>query len=453
MPDAGISRRQCLATLGTGLAGLTLPSFSDAAPRRQPNIVLIVADDLGSTDLGCYGADDLRTPHLDALAARGVRFTDHYVTAPACTPSRASLLTGREHARVLQRNVGLEAEETTLAELLGGNGYRTAIFGKWHLGIPADHSPQSQGFDEFMGFKVGALDNYSHTYHWGAGVGHRLWKDDAAYHEEGTYFPDLVTREATAFIDRNHRRPFFLYLPYNQPHYPIQPTTASLQAVAHIEEPGRRHYAACVQVLDEAVGRVVAAIEAQGLSEDTIILFLSDHGHSIEEESLGCGRIWPCGPGGRATPYSGHKGTLAEGGIRVPCIASWPGHYPQGVVRQQLVSSLDWLPTLADAAGLSTTGLVLDGQPLGPVITSSTATVHAALCWTYGMLWAVREGRWKLMGSGADDISLYDLELDPGERVNQLAERQDLFRHLAGVRNRWAESLRHDPTVIRELGL
>lgn len=122
-------------------------------------------------------------------------------------------------------------------------------------------------------------------------------------------------------------------------------------------------------------------------------------------------------------------------------------------MRQQLVSSLDWLPTLANAAGLSTTGLVLDGQPLQAVIASSTDTVHEALCWTYGVLWAVREGRWKLMGSGVDDILLYDLELDPGERVNQLAEQQDLFRHLAGVRNRWAEALRHDPTVIRELGL
>lgn len=411
---------------------------------RAPNIVLIVADDLGSTDLGCYGAIDLRTPHLDALAAHGVRFTDHYVTAPVCTPSRASLLTGREHARVIQRYLGMEADETTLAELLHGGGYRTAIFGKWHLGVPPQVSPRAQGFDEFVGFKVGAIDNYSHCYYWGAGISHRLWRDDAEYHEDGTYFPDLVTREATQFIDRNHDRPFFLYLPYNQPHYPIQPTVASLRAVTHIEDPGRRQYAACVHVLDDAVGRVVAAIEARGLTQDTIVVFMSDHGHSTEPASLA---------GGRSDPYSGSKGTLLEGGIRVPCIATWPGHYPAGVVRRQLVSSMDWLPTLATHAGASTADLALDGRPLQDVIASETAAGHDSLCWTHNEEWAVREGRWKLLGEGSDRMSLYDLDHDPGESRDLLSQRHDVFGHLAHLRNRWAENLRQDPTVIRELGL
>ena len=439
-----MSRRRCLGTLGAGLASLALPLGSCAAPGRQPNIVLIVADDLGSTDLGCYGASDLRTPHLDTLAARGVRFTDHYVTAPACTPSRASLLTGREHARLLQRNLGLEAEETTIAEMLRGAGYRTAIFGKWHLGVPAEVSPLAQGFDEFVGFKVGALDNHTHTYRWGAGAGHRLWKDDREYHEDGVYFPDLVTREAREFIGRNSGRPFFLYLPYNQPHYPLQPSATSLEAVAHISDPGRRQYAACVHVLDEAVGNVMAAIEANGLTQDTIILFLSDHGHSVEPDSLS---------GGQSRPYRGHKGTLLEGGIRVPCIASWPGTYPAGTVRGQLVSSMDWLPTLVTHAGVSTAGPVIDGASLGNVLRSSTAVAHESLCWTYGSLRAVREGRWKLMGDGLDQVSLYDLHEDPGEVHDLHVERHDIFSHLADVRNRWAESLRQDPTVIRELDL
>jgi arylsulfatase A len=439
-----MSRRRCLAALGAGVAGLAVPMSVAATGRRPPNIVLIVADDLGSTDLGCYGAADLRTPHIDALATRGVRFTDHYVTAPVCTPSRASLLTGREHARLLQRNLGMESDETTLAELLRANGYRTAVFGKWHLGVPEEVSPLAQGFDEFVGFKVGALDNYSHQYHWGAGEGHRLWKNLAEYHEDGTYFPDLVTREAEAFIERSGDRPFFLYLPYNQPHYPLQPSATFLQEMAHIEDPGRLQYAACVRVLDDAVGRIVATIESQGLTHDTIVVFLSDHGHSAEPESLS---------GGRSTPYRGHKGTLLEGGIRVPCIASWPGHYPAGVVRRQMVSSMDWLPTLAHDAGASTTGLTLDGAQLSDVIGSASSTVHDALCWTYVDLWAVREGRWKLMGTGHDDIALYDLQEDPGETTNLRAQRHDLFRHLAGVRNAWAESLRLDPTVIRELGL
>jgi arylsulfatase A-like enzyme len=290
---------------------------------------------------------------------------------------------------------------------------------------------------------VGAIDNYSHSYYWGAGISHRLWRDDAEYHEDGTYFPDIVTREATQFIDRNHR-PFFLYLPYNQPHYPIQPTVASLRAVTHIEDPGRRQYAACVHVLDDAVGRVVAAIEAQGLTQDTIVVFMSDHGHSTEPASLA---------GGRSAPYRGSKGTLLEGGIRVPCIATWPGHYPAGVVRRQLVSSMDWLPTLATHAGASTAGLVLDGRPLQDVIDSETAAGHDFLSWTHNEEWAVREGRWKLLGEGSDRMSLYDLQLDPGESQDLLSQRQDAYSRLAHVRNRWTQDLRRDPTVIRELGL
>ena len=439
-----LSRRQCLAALGVGLTGLALPSCALDAPARPPNIVLIVADDLGSTDLGCYGATDLRTPNIDRLAARGVRFTDHYVTAPACTPSRASLLTGREHARVLQRNLGMEAEETTLAELLQLQGYRTAIFGKWHLGVPPTVSLKAQGFDKFVGFKVGVLDNHSHTYRWGAGAGHRLWNNDERLRADGTYLPELITSEAEAFIERNQDNPFFLYLPYNQPHYPLQPTENSLRATDHIQDPGRHQYAACVHVLDSAVGRVVAAIEAQNLTQDTIIVFLSDHGHSEEAESLG---------GGRSLPYRGHKGTLLEGGIRVPCIASWPGHYPAGVVRQQLVSSMDWLPTLAEHAGIPTADMEVDGSSLSDVIDSPSAVAHDALCWAYQEQWAVREGRWKLMGTGNDNISLYDLDNDLGETRNLITQQHEHFQHLADVRNRWAESLLLDPTVIRELGL
>ena len=171
---------------------------------------------------------------------------------------------------------------------------------------------------------------------------------------------------------------------------------------------------------------------------------MSDHGHSVEAASLA---------GGRSAPYSGSKGTLLEGGIRVPCIATWPGHYPAGVVRRQLVSSMDWLPTLGSHAGASTAMLVLDGHPLQDVIASETAVVHDALCWTHNEMWAVREGRWKLLGEGSDQMSLYDLQADPGESQDLLSQRHDVFRRLAHVRQRWAEGLRQDPTVIRELGL
>lgn len=441
--ENAVSRRRCLMTLGLGAAGLVLPGCASKRP-RGPNIVMIVADDLGSTDLGCYGAVDLRTPHIDALAGAGVRFTDHYVTAPACTPSRASLLTGREYVRAIQQNVGLEADEITLAEMLRPIGYRNAVFGKWHLGIPTQVSPLAQGFDEFLGFKVGALDNVTHNYRWGAGAGHRLWRNDRPHREDGAYFPDVVTRESVAFIERNREQPFFLYLPYNQPHYPLQPTAAALESVAHIEDHGRRQYAACVTVLDDAVGKIVGALADNGITQDTIVLFLSDHGHSTEPESLS---------GGRCPPYRGHKGTLLEGGIRVPCIAAWPGTYPAGAVRHQMVSSMDWVPTLADHAGLGTPSHVIDGQSLEDVIASPTGVGHDVLCWTYGNLWAIRQGRWKLLGEGHERMALYDLQSDPGESHDRLEEEPEVFRHLAEVRNRWAEGLRDDPTVRRELGI
>jgi arylsulfatase A len=413
------------------------------ATGRQPNIVLIVADDLGSTDLGCYGAGDLRTPHLDALAARGVRFTDFDVTAPACTPSRASLLTGREHARVLRRNVGLEAGETTLAELLRGAGYRTGLFGKWHLGIPPANSPTAQGFDEFTGFKVGAIDNWSHTYYWGAGKTARLWRDDEPYREDGTYFPDITTREALGFIERHRDKPFFLYLPSNQPHYPLQAPVDHEKAVGHIADPARRAYAACVHVLDDMVGQVVAALDRHGLTENTILLFLSDHGHSDEEDALG---------GGSSGPYRGHKGSLLEGGIRVPCVASWPGHWPAGVVRRQLLSSTDWLPTLAAAGGAPLPDVPLDGHRLDDVIASPDHRVRDTLCWAWVNDWAVRDDRWKLVGTGPSQMAMFDLVNDPGETTDRRAAEYDAFHRLAVARNDWARRLLQDPTVARELG-
>ena len=447
---AGLSRRACLQHLGAASAALALGAVPEPlwgqASGRPPNVVLIVADDLGSTDLGCYGAADLPTPHLDALAASGVRFTQHYVTAPACTPSRASLLTGREYLRCLKGGLGMEAEEVTLAEILRGAGYRTAIFGKWHLGSPEAVDPLSQGFDEFMGFKVGAIDNYTHEYRWGANPGHRLQLNRSVLRAGGSYFPELVTRAGEAFVDGAADRPFFLYLPYNLPHYPLQAPPDSEAAVAHIADPARRAYAACVHALDARVGRILARLEAHDLTRDTIVLVLSDHGHSTEADAGG--------GGGSAGPYRGHKGMLLEGGIRVPCLAAWPGHFPAGVTRGQMTSTMDWLPTLAAYAGVSLEGgPILDGRGLDAVIRTNASSPHASLCWIWQERWAVREGPWKLVGDALRSVSLYNLRDDPGESRDRAPSERDVVRRLAEVHDAWANRLRSDPSVIREYRL
>ena len=185
------------------------------------NVILILSDDQGSVDLGCYGADDLVTPHLDQLAADGVRFTDFYANAPICMPSRVSLLTGRHFPRGLIPGHGMRPEEVTAAEIFRRQGYRTALFGKWHLGAREANDPLSQGFDEFFGFKVGVIDNYTHEYRWGENPGPRLQLGRSDWSAPGQYFPSMMTRAAEAFLSRADDQPFFLYLPFNQPHYPL----------------------------------------------------------------------------------------------------------------------------------------------------------------------------------------------------------------------------------------
>ncbi|MCH9022208.1 MAG: sulfatase-like hydrolase/transferase, partial [Planctomycetes bacterium] len=299
---------------------------------EKPNVVLIFTDDQGTIDVNCYGSKDLYTPNLDKLARRGVRFTQFYVGAPVCSPSRAALLTGRYPQRAgltsnAGGNRGLPPQQFTIAEMLKENGYRTALFGKWHLGEAPQMSPISQGFDQFFGHKKGCIDNYSHFFYWSGPNVHDLWKNDTVHWEDGKYFPDMVVREAVRFLEENKNHPFFLFLPFNIPHYPLQGQKKYRQMVSHLAEP-RKSYAALVSTLDEKIGLVIDKIDQLGLRENTIIIFLSDHGHSVEVRTNS--------GGGSAGPYRGHKFTLWEGGIRVPCIISWPGQIPQNQVRDQI---------------------------------------------------------------------------------------------------------------------
>lgn len=430
-PDP-MSRRQCLSTLGRATAALAAAPLlgGSAGAARQPNVILILSDDQGSTDLGCYGASDLYTPALDGLAADGLRFTQFYVNAPACTPSRAALLTGRHFIRSLSSD-GLGGDEVTIAEMLKGAGYRTACFGKWHLGHGEPMDPLSQGFDEFLGFKHGAMDNYSHFFYYGGPDRHILRRNLEPHREDGVFFPDIVTREALRFIGDNRERPFFLYLPLNQPHYPLQPEARFLERFQNVSNVARRYHAASLASMDDHIGKVLARIDDLGLRQDTIVLFLSDHGHSAEERAFG--------GGGRSAPFTGHKGTLKEGGLRVPFLLSAPGRVPAGEVRGQPATSLDLLPTLAHLTGAELPQRELDGVNLARVLASGTAqSPHLNLNWVYGNYWVVREAYWKILGDVSDDtVALYNLNDDPGEQHDMSYLNQDMTNYLIGRHNEW----------------
>jgi arylsulfatase A-like enzyme len=329
--------------------------------------------------------------------------------------------------------------------MLKSAGYRTALFGKWHLGTIPECEPNGQGFDEFFGFRAGCIDNYSHYFYWAGPHFHDLRRNGREVSEDGTHFSDLVVREARRFIGSNRDRPFFLYLPFNLPHYPAQAAERFRRLYASLPEP-RRSYAASVSSLDHSVGEILAEVDRRGLRERTLVIFLSDHGHSTEERG-GFG-------GGYAGRYRGAKFSLLEGGIRVPCLVSLPGTLPQGVVRDQLGVSFDWLPTIAELTGAPLPGRTLEGRSLVPVLRSGTAnSPHAIVHWQQGNQWAVRRGDWKLIVNGVDtaDVSrkaaplpavfLVNFAEDQGESRNRAAERPDLVDSLTRAHTEWANGI------------
>lgn len=401
------------------------------------NVILILSDDQGTADMGCYGADDLVTPTMDRLAASGVRFTDFYANAPICMPTRASLLTGRYYPRTLLPGRGLRPNEVTAAELFRQSGYRTALFGKWHLGYTPAMSPMAQGFDEFFGHTTGTLDAYSHFFYVEGVNRHVLQRQGETEHRPGEYLPDLLVNEATRFIDDAGDNPFFLYLPFAIPHYPVQPRAEDRELYEQMKLSDKRRalYGAYLTTLDHCIDRVLQAVEQRGLTERTLVVFMSDNGHSTEERALG--------GGGYAGPHRGHKNTLWEGGIRVPCIMSCPGRIPAGQVREQPSMGMDLLPTMAEMCGVPMpTDRAIDGRTLVPVLQSAAAPpVHDRLRWVhYDGTLAVREGRWKLI-SDPNSTWLSDLQADPGERRNLVNAEKEVARHLLRGHNDWIREI------------
>jgi len=408
---------------------------------EKPNILIIVSDDQGYADAGFQGSRDLKTPHLDALAASGVRCVSGYVTYPVCSPSRAGLLTGRYQARFghennpvydpLDRKEGLPLTETLLPQVLKSAGYHTGWIGKWHLGSAPEFVPWARGFDESFGF---------------IGGGHRFtgWKPNERQYtlpliRNGNNIADVPSHlttafgnEAADFVRRNKQSPWMLYLPFNAPHTPHEPLEETLGQFSHIQNEQRRKYAAQISLMDGAIGNVLTALDETQQRERTLIFFFSDNGGQTAASSDN-------------GVLRERKGTLYEGGVRVPFLVSWPGTIPAGAEFLQPVSTLDIFATSVSAAGITSPApKPLDGVNLLPHLTGADSEApHKQLFWRMSgrRSFAVREGNWKLLRIGDAPAELYDLATDVSEKNNVAAAHADVTARLTADLEAWNKQL------------
>ncbi len=441
------------------LTRLPTKTIPPALPRRQPNVVIFLTDDQGTLDVNCYGSKDLHTPNMDRLAREGIRFTQAYAHT-VCCPARALLLTGRHPQRSGINNwtqgdlkgkpgINMPLEEITLAEALKAAGYRTALFGKWHLGAAATHGPTKQGFDEFLGLRGGFIDNYKHFFLHGNGF-HDFYRGTEEQFADGKYFPDLITNEALRFLDENHESPFFLYMALNIPHYPEQGDEKFEKRYAKLPMP-RRSYAKMISTTDDRIGRVLRKLDSLGIREDTLILFLSDNGHSAENfeirveghrSGLAKGTVYGAhGGGGNTGKWRGHKGTFYEGGLRVPAIISYLPRIPQGKARHQPIIAADFYPTILELCKVPLPEVQLDGKSLLPVLASPQSPgPHQVLHWQWQQDWAVREGNFKLIAEGEKRF-LAKLDDPKPEAKSYLKQQPETAKRLEELHNLWAQEV------------
>lgn len=419
---------------------------ADATSAAKPNILYILADDMGYADAGFMGSKDLRTPNLDRLAHGGTILTSYYVQ-PVCSPTRSTLMTGRYPVRTGVYSVihphepwGLKLEERTLAQALRDAGYETAITGKWHLGeFQPAYRPTQRGFDHQYGLWFGMIDYFTHK----RGEDLDWHRDDQPCADTG-YSTKLIADEACRLIRaKDPVKPLFLYLPFNAVHTPLQVPDSYLAPFGALSGK-RKIYAGMMAAMDEAVGQVLAALDAAGLRKNTLIIFSSDNGGPAP------GTITDNG-----TLRAG-KGTIYEGGMRVCACVSWPGHIPAGKTVAEPVQSVDWYPTLVKLAGGSLEQkLPLDGKDIWPVLTAGAKTPHDALllCGTTPARAAVRAGDWKLLVGASDrnaeeegdrdggkSVELYNLAADIGEKQNLAAANPDKVNELRGRLDDWMKS-------------
>jgi arylsulfatase A-like enzyme len=440
-----LSRRDFLGVAGTAAAALTAPSVVRAQVR--PNVLFILADDLGYGDLSCYGRPDYDTPVLDRLATRGMKFMSAYAAAPVCTPTRCAFITGRypqrfevglqEPLTAASPPVGLPPAQPTIASRMRDAGYETALIGKWHLGWGPEYRPNRFGFDEFFGSLSGALDYFTHVAPDARmGTEPDLWENDRRTTTDG-YLTDVFSDRAVDYVTRRRSKPFYLSLHYNAPHSPWE-GPADRDTANHADHGNGPMtnggslgaYAEMMRSMDSGIGRVLAALRAARLERNTLVIFTSDNGG--ERYSFN----WP---------FSFQKLSLYEGGIRVPAIVRWPGVVRAGSVTEQAAITMDWTATILAVAGAPAAAAPLDGESLLPVLTGERGVYDRALFWRTRTRAAARIGRWKYVQEGTED-HLYDVAVDLGEKTDLKTREAAAFADVTGRYQAWAAQMLPRPT-------
>ncbi len=436
----GKTRRRVLqgAALAPLMASQALAQGTGA--RRPPNIVFILADDLGYADVGCYGAPDIRTPAIDRLAAEGVTFRQAYANSAVCSATRVALMTGRYQYRLrvgLEEPLdhvatGLPPEHPTLPSILKHAGYQTALVGKWHLGLPPRYGPLKSGYDRFWGFLGAGVDYFSHD---SGGVAD-LWDGERAINEPG-YLTDLIGEHALGLLGQFSLtpRPFLLSIHFSAPHWPwegpgdeAESKRIKGQWLLDLDGGSRKAFASMVERMDDQIGRVLQLLDANGLSDDTIVVFTSDNGGERFSDT------WP---------FTGKKTELLEGGLRVPAIARWPRGLPKGAVSDQVMITMDWPPTLWAAAGVEPNrAYPPDGVNLLPLLASNAAAMKRRLFWRYKANFqrAARDGDHKILKI-LDQTFLFNVVDDPLERANLKEREPEIYARMVGEWNDWDRTM------------
>ncbi len=429
---ANLDRRDFISLAAT----LPFVRAARAADGRRPNILFIVADDLGYADLSCYGRRDISTPNIDRIAKEGVRFVQGYANSSVCSATRTALMTGRYQYRLrvgLEEpvrdvpGIGLPPQHPTLPSLLKKAGYRTALVGKWHLGPLPDFGPSQSGYDHFYGFRSGGVDYYTHE-----GTTHQkdFWDGDVPIDKQG-YMTDLLGDRAVELVNSFAPGPFFMSLHFNAPHWPWEPPGDDSESrrlagksLFHYDGGSMQIYEQMVERMDYQVGRVLAALDSKRLRKDTIVIFTSDNGGERFSDT------WP---------FSGRKTELLEGGLRIPAIVRWPRSVAPGRTHDQVSITMDWMPTLLAAAGVAPDPeYPMDGMSLLPALTQNAAPVSRKLFWRYkanGQR-AVRDGDFKLLKI-LDNTFLFNVADDPLERANLKQRHRDVYDRMVREWNDW----------------
>jgi arylsulfatase A-like enzyme len=459
MSSSQISRRGLLAG---ALASTQLRSAESRSaqnsPTQQPNVIVILFDDLGEHDLGYLGAKDLKTPNIDELAANGTVCRNWYSNAPVCAPARSALMTGRFPIRagVGQNGSPLPPSERTIAAILKDHGYSTALTGKWHLGSTVETVPNAHGFDYFYGFHEGCVDYFSQRFYWGEPKRvnfHDLWRNREEIFDDGQYLTERIADEASAFIQKQKGNPFFLYTAFNAVHYPMHAPRKYVERFPALD-PERQMYAAMLSAADDGVGRIIQTLERTGQRNNTLIFLLGDNGATRERRG---GLNQQPATAGKNTPYRGFKFSTFDGGMHVPALVNWPGRVPKSKFLDQVVMTADILPTVCHLAGAEVPAdRTIDGRNIWPVLTGGAQSPHEYICWSEGPQMAIRRGNWKLVLNGVvhdgtpsgeqplqgdDAVFLSNLDDDPSESTNLRHRYPEITDQLQTLAQQWRKNV------------